>query len=99
LRTGKGEMLQQDESTIVSQLSHEYDLDDLDRRIIESYLQLDPAKRSIIKEYVRSIFKEQLDMEAADEIDKEVENYRQELKAEESLKTSSVLPNTGETAV
>lgn len=96
LRTGKGKMFKQDENTVVSQLSREYGLDDLDRRIIENYLQLDPEKRSVIKNYVRSIFKEQLSMEAADDIDKEVESYRRELEQEKSSKMSPALPNTGE---
>lgn len=94
LRTGKGEMFKRDESTVVSQLSREYELDDLDRRIIEAYLKLDPTKRGIIKDYVRSIFKEQFSMEAANDIDAEVNSYRHELEAEENAKTLSALQNT-----
>lgn len=94
LRTGKGEMFKQDEKAIISQLTREYGLDDLDRQIIESYLQLDPAKRNVIKDYVRSIFKKQLSMETSSDIDAEVESYRQELETEERLKTSPALQNT-----
>lgn len=99
LRTGNGVMFKQDENTVIAQLSHEYGLDDLDRRIVESYLQLDPAKRSVIKDYVRSLFKEQFNMEAASDIDAEVESYRQELEAEERMKTSRALQNTDEDIV
>lgn len=84
------------ESAIVSQLSHEYNLDDLDRRIIKSYLQLDAAKRGIIKDYVRSIFKEQFSMEAAAEINEEVESYRRELEQEKTSKMLPALPHSSE---
>lgn len=96
LRVGNGKMFKQDQNTIVSQLSHEYDLDDLDCRIIESYLQLDASKRSIIKDYVRSIFKEQFSMEAAAEIDEEVDSYRRELEKEKTSKMSPALPHSNE---
>lgn len=55
LRTGSGEMFRQDDTTIMAQLVTKYGLDDLDQAIIESYLQLPAAQRSVIKAYVASI--------------------------------------------
>lgn len=52
LITGEGEMQQQDSISIIMQLSMEYSLDDLDRKIIMSYLELNARKRDIIKEFI-----------------------------------------------
>jgi transcriptional regulator with XRE-family HTH domain len=55
LKNGSGEMFKQDMKTILSQLSFEYHLDELDRRIIEKYLQLGELQRKAIKDYIKSL--------------------------------------------
>lgn len=42
--------------TVVDELAEDYDLDDLDKKIIEKYLELDAEKRKILKDYLKSIF-------------------------------------------
>ncbi len=54
LRSGEGEIFRQ-EFDGVEQLSHYYNLDDLDRKIILEYLKLDDKKRGVIKEYIMRI--------------------------------------------
>ncbi|MCF8018339.1 MAG: helix-turn-helix domain-containing protein [Vallitaleaceae bacterium] len=55
LRNGVGEMFVENDSTIISSLSTQYNLDSIDVKIIESYLNLSSQQRSAVKEYVRSI--------------------------------------------
>lgn len=55
LRNGVGEMFVENDSTIISNLSIQYNLDSIDVKIIESYLNLSTQQRSAVKEYVRSI--------------------------------------------
>ncbi|SHJ75327.1 helix-turn-helix domain-containing protein [Tepidibacter formicigenes] len=57
LRFGKGEMFIENDSTIISKLSTEYNLDSLDKKIIESYLKLGEEQRKVIKDYVYSLAK------------------------------------------
>lgn len=57
LRDGVGEMFIETDSTIISKLSAEYNLDSLDVDIIEHYLKLSPSHREIIKNFVKSIAK------------------------------------------
>lgn len=56
---GVGEMFSDMPKTILDQVTREYDLDDLDRLIIEKYLQMPPEKREVAKEYIRSIVEAQ----------------------------------------
>lgn len=41
---------------LLRRLTDEYDLDDLDRKIVENYLRLSKEKREVIKEYLQNIF-------------------------------------------
>lgn len=102
LRNGTGEMFIEDDSTIISNLSTQYNLDALDIKIIESYLKLSSKQRSAVKEYVRSIAgaildesenvakKEESPSKKDDSIEKELELYKMELLDEKKGKTSSV---------
>lgn len=56
LTEGKGEMFTGTPETVIDELVEEYGLDDLDRKIIEKYLSLSEDNRSVIKEYLKSIF-------------------------------------------
>ena len=98
LRNGVGEIFIENDDTVIDQLTGEYHLDQLDRRIIKSYLQLEESQRKVIKDYVKSIFLDQLKSETANEIDMEVESYRYELQQEKNIKTSSALQQSDENA-
>lgn len=88
------------DSTIVSKLSTEYNLDSIDVEIIKGYLELDIEQRKAIKNYVRSVANAIPHEEIAvakdkeDDIERELEDYRLELEAEKRGQTSSVSENT-----
>lgn len=56
LTEGKGEIFIGTPQTVVDELAEDYDLDDIDKKIIEKYLELDAEKRKILKNYLKSIF-------------------------------------------
>lgn len=56
LTEGKGEMFSGTPETIIDELAEEYSLDDIDRKIIEKYLNLNEEGRKVIKEYLKSLF-------------------------------------------
>lgn len=55
LQTGKGEMFSALPESILDELCEEYGMDDLDRSIVSSYLQLSDAERAAIKKYVQNL--------------------------------------------
>ncbi|UWD42754.1 helix-turn-helix domain-containing protein [Clostridioides difficile] len=55
LRHGFGEMFIENDDTIISELSNKYSLDNLDVKILESYLKLTGEQRKAIKKYVYSL--------------------------------------------
>lgn len=55
LRTGSGEMFIETKESFLENISKQYSLDDLDIKIIESYLNLSPDGREFIKNYIKSI--------------------------------------------
>lgn len=55
LRTGSGEMFIETKESFLNNISKQYSLDDLDIKIIESYLNLSPDGREFIKNYIKSI--------------------------------------------
>lgn len=55
LRTGNGEMFIKTKESFLNNISKQYSLDDLDIKIIESYLNLSPDGREFIKNYIKSI--------------------------------------------
>lgn len=90
LRTGEGEMFREDDASILSELIRKYDLDDLDRRIVESYLELPPAHRAVFKRFIAGLAVE------ADPIQMELDAYRIELEAENEEATSSASEESAE---
>ncbi len=56
LTEGKGEMFTGTPETIVDEIAEDYHLDDLDRKIIEKYLDLSPENRAVIKDYFKRVF-------------------------------------------
>lgn len=98
LRYGKGEMFIKNDSTILSNLIDEYDLDSLDKKIVKGYINLTSDQRDVIKTYVSSLVNDINDENAAakdeeDEIKEELESYRLELEAEKKGTTSPVSEN------
>lgn len=55
LRNGEGEMFIETKESFLENISKQYSLDDLDIKIIESYLNLSPDGREFIKNYIKSI--------------------------------------------
>lgn len=94
-RTGTGEMFRQNENTALSALAEEYHLDDLDRRIIKSFLDMNDTQRRIIKDYIKSVSST---IAATTDIDAELESYRLELEVEKGIPMSQVSQGTGEKA-
>mgnify|MGYP000618147509 FL=1 len=43
-------------NTLFEQVADEYHLDELDKKIVKSYMQLTEEKRKVIKEYLHDIF-------------------------------------------
>lgn len=55
LKDGTGDMFEMLPESLVDELAQEFDLDDLDRRIILGYLRLSESDRAAIKRYVKGI--------------------------------------------
>lgn len=55
LKYGTGEMFEAIPETSVDELVQEFELDDLDRRIILEYLRLAKEERAVIKKYIQSV--------------------------------------------
>lgn len=58
LKTGKGEMFIENDSTIITELVAEYRLDAIDQKIIEHYVNLDEHAREVLKKEVVSLAQE-----------------------------------------
>lgn len=86
LRDGVGEVFVSGSvaPSIISDLTQEYDLDDFDQALVSEYLKLDKQTRAAIKSYIRKV----IDAENAS-IEKEVNAYREELKAEKRETSSA----------
>jgi transcriptional regulator with XRE-family HTH domain len=55
LRNGEGEIFKQFSNAGIGELLQQFQLDDLDIRIINEYIMLDDKKRKVIKEYIMRI--------------------------------------------
>lgn len=56
LLEGKGDMFTSTPESVVDELAEDFKLDDIDKKIIEKYLELSNSQRAVIKEYIKSIF-------------------------------------------
>lgn len=56
LKEGKGDIFTSTPESVVDELAEDYHLDDIDKKIIENYLQLDDNQRKVLKEYFKKIF-------------------------------------------
>ena len=86
LRTGEGDMFQDNDKSILGELTTKFHLDNLDIKILESYLKLPSEQRAVIKHFIAGIAAETV----ADPIQLELDAYRNELEAEHEAQTSSV---------
>lgn len=55
LMSGEGEMFSDLPKTVLDELCKQYDLDDLDRILIEQYLKLPSDDRESLKKYIRNV--------------------------------------------
>jgi len=94
LKNGIGEMFSDVPQTVVDELCAQYDLDELDRIMIQEYLKLDESSRNVLKTYIRSIMKRVGSDDTQSKIDAEVESYRQELELEASQAEKSSASDT-----
>ena len=53
LTDGKGDMFTGTPESVVDEIAEEYNLDDIDKKIIERYLELSEKQRQVIKEYIK----------------------------------------------
>ena len=42
--------------SVVDEIAEDYDLDDIDKKMLEKYLSLSKEERNVIKSYFKSIF-------------------------------------------
>lgn len=56
LTEGKGEMFSGTPQNVVDEIAEDYNLDDIDKKIIEVYLELSADDREVIKKYLKNIF-------------------------------------------
>ena len=89
LRTGEGDMKAPGPEESVDELIQEHGLDNLDRQIILEFIKLKPEDRESVKRYVRNLAQHLPAVEQAaqpmtieQEVDQEVERYRQQLLSE-----------------
>lgn len=94
LESGVGEIFSDVPQTVVDELCTQYDLDELDRIMIQEYLKLDESSRNVLKAYIRSIMKRVGSDDTQSKIDAEVESYRQELELEASQAEKSSASGT-----
>lgn len=55
LRTGNGEMFIETKDSFLDSISKQFNLEELDVKILESYIDLPPEKRQVIKDYLKSL--------------------------------------------
>lgn len=58
LTEGVGEMYNNYDDILIDELSDEYNLDDMDIKIIKAYIQLNSEQRKTFKEFLKIIFDE-----------------------------------------
>ena len=56
LTEGEGDMFAGTPQTVVDEIAEDYNLDDIDKKIVEKFLELSPDQRKVLKDYLKSIF-------------------------------------------
>ncbi|EGT4823062.1 XRE family transcriptional regulator [Clostridioides difficile] len=88
LRHGIGDIFIENDNTIISELSNKYNLDNLDVKILESYLKLSGEQRKAIKKYVYSL------VDTILEDDELYQDYRSEYIEENAKQSAARNGNT-----
>lgn len=98
LRTGKDEMFVQTSTFSLDDYAKQSDLSDLEMDIIKGYIGLDSSIRKTLISHFKSIFDNHNEtaMTTEDYINKELEDYKLELQAEQKGIMSSALPDIEE---
>ena len=80
-------MFTETKETFIDKLVQQYNLDEMDRKILQAYIELPDAHRLVIKNYLKSV-NSILSDEKQDELDveKELELYKKELEMEKKAK-------------
>lgn len=55
LMTGEGDMFENLPETVLEELAMQYELDEVDKSIIRSYLDLTASERETVKKYIRGV--------------------------------------------
>lgn len=55
LKDGIGDMESDFKTSILDDLVEEYNLDEVDRQIVENYMRLDQASKKVLKDYLKSL--------------------------------------------
>ena len=56
LKTGEGEMYDEEsEDVVIKSLKSEYNLDDIDVEIIQTYIKMAPLERQVFKDFIKNI--------------------------------------------
>jgi transcriptional regulator with XRE-family HTH domain len=63
LRTGEGEMFVENDGTILAALVAEYDLNDIEEKILKTYLELPDGKREAVKDFIVDFVRSLQEME------------------------------------
>lgn len=93
LRYGQGEIFVQPETFSLDEYAKSKNLTPLELDIIKGYIELDSNIRQSLMSHFKAIFDKHAEIAATKEdyINREVENYRRELEAEQKGEISSVL--------
>lgn len=97
LRTGEGEMFTQPETFSLDEYAQKSQLSELELDIIKSYMDLNKDVRQAILNSAQQLFAKHSEIASTvegnndeDDIEAELERYRQELEAEKKVRMSSV---------
>lgn len=99
LRTGQGEMFNSVSNDELDRLAERYSLQPLAKKIVEKFVTLEEGEMNAILNLVKEVASElpdEISMTKEDYIEKELEDYRLELEAEQKGQTLSALPDTEE---
>lgn len=97
LRTGEGQMFIEADNSIIEQLVSTYKLDDVSRKILETFLELTDEQKAVIGDYFKSLslklISTTLDTQTQSnnntDIELELARYRMELEAKKNERTLS----------
>lgn len=81
LRTGQGTMLLETKDSFIDTLMQKYSLDELDKKMIQCYLDLTQSQRTVIKDYICKVAETDKVATTNTEVEKTFSNQYHELTA------------------